>query len=338
MTSGIGSSTSTPRVLTDPAGPSALTTTSTPGLPEASPVALYQTFGASIFPTGPLGLRTPQSPEDTAVILAQAALAIDQASKEASQNRIANATGGARSGIGAAIADLVTANTNLVVKKNEKATAETDLQTAKTKEASLVQKVNGLNDRIADLDRQIAAAQGAEKPDQDKIAALKSQRQQAVSDRNAANGDLATVRGQIGDLETKIAALTVVIAGLEVAVAQSGIALVNAYSQVAMLVQDASGQRAQETAQSTNLDLRLDEVNDLVQAFQQNTLSRDDAETLEKDRQVEDAVSRRVIEAALGLVAGLAAVLDVLKQVETGPALNTREAAIASGSRFQLAL
>lgn len=298
--------------------------------------ALYQAFGATAFPTGPFGTRSPQNAEDAAILLAEAALAIDAANDAARNNRYVATAGSARGSAGAAVSDLVVSERSLSGAQATKAQYETQLSAVQRQIGDLEGQIAGAGARIAVLDAEIALARLA--GDGPKAARLSTERDGVAASRDAAvaqRDDLAAEAGRLAGGIAEQAGLIVLFTG---AVQAKGFAVVVAFAEVARAVQDTGSARAQETARSTEIDRRLDEVGDLVRSFATKEVERAEADARHTQERRDESVANRVQALALGLVAGLADVLDALRRVETAPALNAREAAITAGQRFQLSL
>ncbi len=314
------------------AGEAAATTTSSSAAASPSP-ALYQAFGTSVFASTAIGLRAALNAEDTAIILAEAALAIDEATKNASNQRIANAADGRRAGPGQALSDMGAAGTALAANQASRATEAGKLKTQTSNRDVLVQDAKDIQTEIDGLRNLIAGATEEEKPGYE--AGLND----ALERLGVKNDAIAEVDLAIKDLNTKINGLDGEIAGNRTALAAAGLALISAFTQIAVQLQSADGARVQDAVVSTDLDRRFDDLADTLKAFRQDELARTETDARTADAAQEAQVSRRVMQAALGLVAGLEAVLDLLRQADQASGVNPREAALsASGQRFQLAL
>lgn len=211
------------------------------GLAAASPGALYRSVG-TVFAGGASGLRAPQNAEDAAILLAQAAAAIDAVRREASDARIAGAAASVRASLGGASAQLATAGTELYGDGTagsgliaQRGAASAERESAAAREAALATQITELQGTVATLngtiaaertkadaaietlsdardaiaaklaliDAQIVAAQAAGDPG--KVAALRAERADVEATLEAADAEIETTRDTAA---ATIAALT----------------------------------------------------------------------------------------------------------------------------------
>ena len=313
--------------------------------------ALYLNLGISELSTGPLGIRSPQNPEDAAMILAQAELALDKTAGEGRKNEIETSFGGARGAIADAIAQFVDASNQLTAAVNEKATDQTQLTDAQRQQTSLQtqsddlgKQATTLSGKIADLNGQIAAAQAANKPDL--VASLKGQRDGVQTQLNQTNASkqnvdqqLKTVTDTVNRLTARIAELdTKIIPALTQTAQQRSLALTATFSQLALTVQTGDGAYQRNAGKSVRLDLGFDDLNATSRDVQDGEVQRSEQDAQTRNQLDGDVDKRRIAQLAAGLIAGLTDALSVLRQSSAAPSVNSSEAAIAAGDRFRLAI
>ncbi|WP_375453302.1 hypothetical protein [uncultured Methylobacterium sp.] len=410
MSSGVGSVTSPPPTYATAPTVAPVAATVGAGISAtqtAAPPALYASFGAA-FGTGLLGLRTPQNPEDAAMILAQIALAVDAAAQEGSSNRIASALSGLRTGLGSAIAGIVGGAAQIAAKTTERTAAQAELAASSVQQTDLTTQKEALTTeagrltrlisyatagkteadeartdltarqaastdalaaataRIAGLDDEIAAADAANDPE--RADALRVERDAAIGDRSAAESEgamvgalleantttledltaeiaearaaLATTNASLAEADSSLAAVAAEIATATATVAriegeiavlaaagpQRDLALVSVFSQIALFLQTGGGERSRSVERSTDLDRLLDDVAQTLRRFQQDSVATADtnARTSREAGDAED--ERRVAQTALGLLTGLADLLQMLRQFRDEPAAAVQDA------------
>ena len=227
---------------------------------------------------------------------------------------------------------MVAAGTALTANQASRAVEAGKLRTEQSRLNGLFEDAESIQTEIDGLEDQIAKASDKDKP------GLQTKLDDAEKRLSETNTAISASRTEIAALTATIDELDTAIAANRTALEAAGLALLSAFSQMAVRLQGEAGARTRDAAASAGLDQRLDDLTDTLQAIRHDELARSEAETRADAAEQEAQVSRRVMQAALGLLSGLEAVLDLLRQVDTGARVDPREAALASGQRFQLAL
>lgn len=196
--------------------------------------------------------------------------------------------------------------------------ASLDTRIAAALSANDAGKVAALRAQRATIATDIASINGQIRTTREeadtRLAALAAQRSAATAELAQAKAERAAVRSQIVALDARIAELGIAIIAVESELALGRTALVIAFAQMAVLVQDSGGDRALETMRGTELDHRLDELEEAAKDLRARLLAHFEADARLADDRRDAQADARVMAVVLGLFTALVDVTDVLRR------------------------